>query len=168
VRVRDHVDRHSVDPGREVRAVVEIEAAQEHLIRFAGAAVLRDDHAGHGLEDLAGAHARAGVELGGADDAFRRRHALPDRIVPSTEHDDVVFDACWRSVGSLGEQRAGCERSCGGDQWTQRGESVLGFRRHAAHKYVGGPHSGAARCTRSAARSLARELRRASGVSELS
>jgi hypothetical protein len=73
--------------------MIEIEAAQEHLVRFAGAAVLRDDHAGHGLEDLPGAHPRPRIELGRADDAFGCGYALTDRVVPAAEHDDVVFDA---------------------------------------------------------------------------
>ena len=52
VRVRRHVDRHAVDEGREVGAVVEVEAAQVVLVRLAVAAVLRHDHAGHELEHL--------------------------------------------------------------------------------------------------------------------
>jgi hypothetical protein len=35
VRVRGHVDGHAVDRGREVGAVVEVEAAQEILVRLA-------------------------------------------------------------------------------------------------------------------------------------
>ena len=47
VAVGAHVDRHAVDRDGEVGAVVEVEAAQEILVGFALAAVLRDDEAGH-------------------------------------------------------------------------------------------------------------------------
>jgi hypothetical protein len=48
------VDRYVVDLDREVGAVIEIETAEEPLVRFARAAVLRDDHAGNRFEDFAG------------------------------------------------------------------------------------------------------------------
>ena len=54
VRVRAHVDRHVVDVDREIGAVVEIVAAQEILVGFALAGVLRDDQAGHGFEHSPG------------------------------------------------------------------------------------------------------------------
>ena len=63
VRVRRHVDRRAGDGHREVAAVIEVEPAQEVLVGFPLAAVLRDDHAGHGLEHLGLAHERAHVEL---------------------------------------------------------------------------------------------------------
>ena len=62
--VRRQVHGHAVDERREVRAVIEVEAAQEHLIRFPAAAVLRHDETRHGLEDLARAQARPRFELG--------------------------------------------------------------------------------------------------------
>ena len=45
MRVRRHVDRHAVDPQGDVVAVVEREAAQEILIRFARTGMLRDKQA---------------------------------------------------------------------------------------------------------------------------
>ena len=50
VRMRAHVDRHVVDEDRQIGAVVEIVAAEEILVGFALAAVLRDDQPGHGFQ----------------------------------------------------------------------------------------------------------------------
>jgi len=49
VRVRAHIDGHAVDVNGEVSAVVEVEAAQEVLIGFALATVLRNDQPRHCL-----------------------------------------------------------------------------------------------------------------------
>ncbi len=106
VRVRRQVHGHAVDPGCEVRAVVEVEAAQEHLVRLARAAVLRDDQARHCLENLAGAKPGPSLELGRADDALGGRHAVAERVVPAAEHDDVIVDLC----GGLREHARGHER----------------------------------------------------------
>ena len=46
------VNRHAIEVGREVGAMVEIDAAKEILIRLARAAVLSGDHAGHNLDQL--------------------------------------------------------------------------------------------------------------------
>jgi len=70
VAMRRHVDRHAVDEGREVRAVIEIEATQEVLVGLAVAAVLRDDHPRHELEDLTGAKGRTALQQLGADHAL--------------------------------------------------------------------------------------------------
>ena len=48
--MRRHVNRHARDRGREVRAVIEVESAQvKVLVGFPLAAVLRNDHPGHGF-----------------------------------------------------------------------------------------------------------------------
>jgi hypothetical protein len=52
VSVRRHVHGNAVDAGRQVRAVIEIETAQEILIRLAVAAVLGDDQARHDFQQL--------------------------------------------------------------------------------------------------------------------
>ena len=54
---------HALDPAREIRAVVEIESAQEILVRLPIAAVLRDDESRHHFEQLAGAQERPVLEL---------------------------------------------------------------------------------------------------------
>ena len=81
VGVRGHVDRHALDPGLEVGAVVEIEAADEILVGLAVTRVLGDDHAGHGLEQLAFAGDRAAPQVRRADPALRGRAGDPDQIV---------------------------------------------------------------------------------------
>jgi hypothetical protein len=54
VTMRGHVDRHAVDRDGEIGAVVEVEAAQEILVGFALAAVLRDDQARDSFKEFAG------------------------------------------------------------------------------------------------------------------
>ena len=58
-----HIDRHIVDPDRHVGAVIEVVAAQEILVGFALAAVLRHDQAGDRLEYFPGPRDRPCVEL---------------------------------------------------------------------------------------------------------
>ena len=70
VRVRRHVHRSAGDGHGEVAAMIEIEPAQEILIGFSLSAVLGDDHAGDGLEDLALAHERPHLELFARDGAL--------------------------------------------------------------------------------------------------
>ncbi len=70
--VRRHVDRYAVDARRQVRAVIEIEAAQEELVRFAVAAVLSDDQAWHHFHELTGPKHRTQRELLAADNTFAR------------------------------------------------------------------------------------------------
>src|SRR5689334_7060431 len=53
VAMRRHVEWHALEPGLEVRSVVEVEPANEVLIRLSIARVLSDDHAWHCLEELA-------------------------------------------------------------------------------------------------------------------
>ncbi len=63
MRVRRHIHRHAGDGGREVGAVIEIEAAQVILIRLSLAAVLTDDQARHRLQHFARAHDRPLLDL---------------------------------------------------------------------------------------------------------
>ncbi len=53
VRVAAQVERDAVEGGEEVGPVVEVEAAQEVLVRLPGAAVLRDHQARNELQHLA-------------------------------------------------------------------------------------------------------------------
>jgi hypothetical protein len=81
VAMRRHVDRQAVDAGREVGAVVEVEAAQEVLVGLAVARVLRDDEAGHELEHLARAQGGAALQQLGADHALRGCVGAAHRVV---------------------------------------------------------------------------------------
>src|SRR5207244_1669436 len=53
VRVRSEVDRDALDRREEVGSVVEVEPAQEVLVRLSCAAVLGDDESRHELQNLA-------------------------------------------------------------------------------------------------------------------
>ena len=77
VRVRGHVDRNAGDRLREVEAVIEVEPAQVVLVGLALAAVLADDHARYGFQNLGGPVDRTDGQLRRGDRAFaaRRRHA---------------------------------------------------------------------------------------------
>jgi len=67
------IHRHSVHVHGEVGAMVEIEAAQEVLIRLSGAAVLRDDHAGNDLQNFRRPQQRPVLELLFVDRSLARR-----------------------------------------------------------------------------------------------
>jgi hypothetical protein len=59
-----------IDPGSEVRPVVQVKAAQKHLIGFATTAVLRNDESGYCLENIAGPKPRPRINFGLSDDAL--------------------------------------------------------------------------------------------------
>ena len=68
------VDEHAVDRGAQVGTVIEIEATQIKLIRFALAAVLAHDQSGRGFQQLAGTIDGSRLQL------FLRDHAGICRI----------------------------------------------------------------------------------------
>src|SRR5689334_15433980 len=65
----------------EVRAMVEIESAQEILIRLAVAAVLRDDHPGDVLEHFSGPEHRPRLDQLRRDVALARGVRRPHRVL---------------------------------------------------------------------------------------
>jgi len=78
VAVRAQVHRHAVDERREVRAVVEVEPAQEILVRLAAAGVLCRDHARHVFDQVPGSQLRSRRELLAPDHALRRADRVAD------------------------------------------------------------------------------------------
>ena len=66
------VDRHAVDVGFQIRAVIEIVAAQEVLIRLALAAVQGHDQPRHRFQQLTGAVLRSELQLLIIDHPFAR------------------------------------------------------------------------------------------------
>jgi hypothetical protein len=86
VAMRGHVHRHAIDGGREIRAVVEVEAAQEELVRLAVAAVLRDDESRHHFHELSGAKYRSQRELLLGDHALAGRHRLAAQLAQLAGH----------------------------------------------------------------------------------
>ena len=58
-----HVDRHVIDGGGEVGAVIEIDSSQVVLVRLAFAAVLADEQAGDPFEQFARSQDRSVIDL---------------------------------------------------------------------------------------------------------
>jgi len=117
MRMRGQVDRHAGEPGREVGAVVEVEAAQEVLVRLARAAVLRDDHARHVLEHLPGTQQWPIPDQLAGDRALARGIGRPDRI--------LVVAGDLEGVDALDALCMGHAREHRGD-----GSGQDAFRRH--------------------------------------
>ncbi len=67
VRVRRHIDRHVIDFQREIRAVVQIEGAQEVLVGFPFAGMLSNDQPGDVFQYRCGAQERLTLQLSLAD-----------------------------------------------------------------------------------------------------
>ncbi len=89
VRVRRQVHRHVVYRGEEVGAVIEIEAAQEILVRLAVAAVLRDDHSGNVLEHFARPQHRPRLDQLRGDGALARGVRGADRVFVVSDDADL-------------------------------------------------------------------------------
>ena len=70
----------------EIGTVIEVEAAQEVLVRLAGAGVLRDDHAGNEFQHLAGAQDRAVVDQLGCDHPCARGVAGAHAVLVVTDN----------------------------------------------------------------------------------
>ena len=105
VPVRRHVERHALEPRLEVGAMVEVEAANEVLIRLAVAGVLGDDHPGHGLEQLAFAGDRAEPEVGRADPPLGRAGRDTAQVVDATHDLDRVERGAPRAIRVLRTRR---------------------------------------------------------------
>jgi hypothetical protein len=90
VRVRGLVDRHAVNEGREVGAVVEVVAAQQILIRLAFAAMQGDDQPRDGFEHLAGTILRHLLQLLVGDHAFARGRGRTEQPQARRGHRDFL------------------------------------------------------------------------------
>ena len=109
VRVAGQVHRHTVDREREVGAVIEVEPAQEVLVRLAVPRVLGDDHAGDGLEQLAAAEQRQILEVDLADGPLRGADGVPQQILgtrPRTTTSGICVGAV-APAGGIGVTGAG-------------------------------------------------------------
>jgi hypothetical protein len=107
VRMRRQVDRNAIDRGGEVRAVVEVEAAQEILVRLAVAAVLGNDQAGHRLEQLRRAQRRAVRQLFRQDETLAGRGDRADQRHSQRGDGDFLERHAARRLA--GAERAGRE-----------------------------------------------------------
>ena len=87
--VRAHVHRDVVDVGGEVRAVIEVEPAEEVLVRLAAAGVLRRDQAGYDFEQFRHSQQWSHRQIGAADRAFARRIRGTDQSLAACKNDDL-------------------------------------------------------------------------------
>ena len=104
--MRAHVDRHAVDETGEIRAVIEVEAAQEILVRLARSRMLRGDDAGHILHQFTRPADRHIVEIGIADGALRSRNGDADLFDRAAIYDDGI--AFGSRIGTGGYAGARC------------------------------------------------------------
>src|SRR5262249_3026417 len=72
--------------GGEVGAVVEVVAAQKELVGLAFAGMLRGDHAGHALEELARPQQRPALDVLTGERALAGRVGHADRLFLAAEH----------------------------------------------------------------------------------
>ena len=141
VAVRGEVDGHPVERGGEVGAVVEVEAAEEILVGLTRAAVLRDDDAGDGLQQLTGAEQRARAEVVEAHGALRGRRCEAGEVIRAAPDDDIGQARGW----SVGEGGRGVLRESGGDTEEaanddeRTGDGVLRLRFHDYDGSSGNP-----------------------------
>ena len=105
VPVGRHVDRHPAGRDGEIGAVVEVEAAQEILVRLAAAGVLGGDGAGHGLDKLSGAQFGSFLEVLPAGRPFVGRPGDADQVfsalgdIDAVEEPERVGDRVRRGCG---------------------------------------------------------------------
>ena len=104
--VGGHVDRDALDAGREVRAVVQVEAAKEVLIRLAVAGVLRDDQAGHDLQQFPHPQEWPVLKLFGEHRAFAGRSGRPGQCDPARLDDDLLQIGPRDAAGDRCSRRA--------------------------------------------------------------
>jgi hypothetical protein len=90
--VGGHVDGDVVDGDAEVRAVVEVEATQEVLVRFAAAAVLGDDDARHRLQQLTGTEDGPLLQICVAGDPLLRRISDAQHVRSTVRDLDLVIN----------------------------------------------------------------------------
>jgi len=70
VTVTGEVHPNPVDVDRQVRSVVDVEAAQEVLIRLASSGVLNGDQTGRRFDEIAGAPSRTALQLSTGEHFF--------------------------------------------------------------------------------------------------
>ena len=113
--VARHVDRNPVDPDAEVRAMVEVEAAQKILIGLAAARMLRGHHTRCGFDQLAGAQDWPFFEIDPAGKTFRSRTSPADGVAFAALHFDFLFE------GIRGRRRRFGRRQDQGQGGTEHG-----------------------------------------------
>ena len=90
MRVCRLVDRHAIDKGTQIGAMVQIIAAQQELIGFAFATVARDLQPGHRFEQLSHSECRVQGKFVINNDAFAGTARHPQEPQPFRGHVDLV------------------------------------------------------------------------------
>jgi hypothetical protein len=98
MRMRRLVDRHVVDIGFQIGAVIKIVASHQKLIRLALAAMQRHDQARHRLKQLARAICRRQLQFLLIDDAFARGRGRAEQL-PSLRCDNYILDRVRPGTG---------------------------------------------------------------------
>ncbi|MNS56631.1 hypothetical protein D3C72_894940 [compost metagenome] len=114
VRMRAHIDGHAIDIGGEIRAMVEVKAAQEILVGLAVAAVLGDDQPGHEFQQFARAQGGPVDNQLSSDDALAGRIRRADGVVVVASHaHGACFIGNWSRLGlGLGRRLAPQAQQC--------------------------------------------------------
>ena len=132
MRVGGQIEWDAGDGDAEVGAVVEVHAAQVVLVGLAAAAVLADDDAGDGLEQLAGAQQRPPREVLAADDSLAGAVGDADELGGAAGDLDLFLDR-RRGLRRLLVARRGLGLgSASARQREQRGQEDESARRAGA------------------------------------
>ncbi len=107
VTVRAQIDRDTVDMSREVRAVVEIESAQEVLVGLTAAGVLHRQHAGDSLEQLGRPEHRSDQQIRAGNRALAGRIGCAEQLCSAAEDDDLLHGPCCRAGIILSHRNRG-------------------------------------------------------------
>ena len=118
--VAGQVHRHARDGRAEVGAVIEVEATQEVLVGLAVTGMLRDDQAGHDLQQLAGAQARTVLQLLRGRDTAAGAAGERGGVVWCRSRDDDRLQLCDRRALQASGESGGRK----GDGPEMKGESV--------------------------------------------
>ena len=113
VPVGRKVERHALETRLKIGAVIEVEAANEILVRLPFARVLGDDHPGHRLEQLALARDRAEAQICRADASLGRAGRDAAQVVDPPHHFDGIERRPARGVRRLCAQRRSLDCQAG-------------------------------------------------------
>lgn len=89
--MRGLVDRHAIDVGSQISAMIEVVAAQQILIGLALTAMRGHDQSGHGLEQLPRTVLRCQLQFLIVDHPFTGRRCRPQQFQPLRSHRDLLY-----------------------------------------------------------------------------
>ncbi len=89
MRVGRFINRHVIDEGRQIRAVVQVVPAQQVLVCLTFAAMQGDNQSGHSLQQLPGAVGRCQLQFLVCHDAFACRCGGAEQAEPLCRDSDL-------------------------------------------------------------------------------